>query len=62
MASYRCYFIGRIGEIRLVEDIESETAVEAIRIGRQKLADRPHYPALEVWQRGRWIHTETRGE
>ncbi len=61
MAHYRCFFLGLNGKIIQAEDLEAETASEAIEASRRLCTDRA-FSSFELWERQHCLHREVAGE
>ena len=54
MIAYRCYFLGEDDKIKGFEIIECASDAAALEEAERRLAT-CGYPAIEVWDRGRYI-------
>jgi hypothetical protein len=50
MGWYKVYFLDEKDKIASVDNIECADDAAARKLAQAALADRPHYPAFELWQ------------
>jgi hypothetical protein len=60
-AYYRCYFLNGEDRIVTVEPLACSDDAEASRVAAKLLAERPRYPAAEVWDHDRKVSRHNRG-
>lgn len=58
MSDYRCYFLGRDGKFKAVEEFHSANAALALLQAFRFFRSQSEYPRFELWTGSHLIHAE----
>ncbi len=59
MSTYRCFLLGREGEVRATEEIDATDKEDALAVARAILGHRDHHAGFELWLDAKCIHMES---
>ena len=58
MNYYRCFLLGREGDVRATEDIDATSKEDALAAARRIFDHRSHHSGFELWLDAKCVHIE----
>ena len=61
MIKYRCFLLGREGDVKATEEIDANNKEDALALARAILGHRGHHVGFELWLDAKCVHIESAG-
>ncbi len=59
MNNYRCFLLGREGDVSATEEIDANNREDALALARAILGHRRHHAGFELWLDAKCVHVES---
>ena len=58
MVNYRCFLLGREGDVKAMEEIDAQNKEDALALAREILDHHHHHAGFELWLDAKCVHIE----